>query len=68
MTETAWLVELPNPARWVGFEKGAPIWTDDPEKALRFARKEDADNFLSWWCLTAISTEHIWIDDLHLVD
>jgi hypothetical protein len=39
---------------------GEPQWTDDANKALRFARKEDADALKAWWCMTAISIEHIW--------
>ena len=62
MDETAWLVEMPDlPPRWVGFIDGKNEWTTNPNRALRFARKEDADNFKSWWCRTAISVEHRWL-------
>jgi hypothetical protein len=62
MDETAWLVELQdNGAKWAGFVDGKPEWTTDPNRALRFARKEDADNFKAFWCETAISSEHMWM-------
>jgi hypothetical protein len=57
--ETAWLIELEGP-KWMAIIDGEPQWTEDPNKALRFARKEDADNLKAWWCMTAISTEHRW--------
>ena len=58
-SETAWLIELEGP-KWMAIIDGEPQWTDDVNKALRFARKEDADNLRTWWCMTAKSTEHIW--------
>jgi hypothetical protein len=60
MEEQAWLIELEGP-KWVGIVNRKPVWTTDPNKALRFARKEDADSFKSFWCDTAMSTEHLWI-------
>ena len=57
--EIAWLIELEGP-KWAGFVDGKPEWTTNHERALRFARKEDADNFKSFWCETATSTEHMW--------
>lgn len=61
--EVAWLVELNEDggAKWAGFVDGKPEWTTDPNRALRFARKEDADNFKAFWCETAISTDHMWM-------
>lgn len=57
--EYAWLIELEGP-KWMTIIDGEPQWTDDVNKALRFARKEDADNLRAWWCMTAESTEHCW--------
>jgi hypothetical protein len=59
MEETAWLIELEGP-KWMAIIDGEPQWTGDANKALRFARKEDADNLKAWWCMTATSTEHSW--------
>ena len=63
MDETAWLVEISEDggAKWAGFVDGKPEWTTDPNRALRFARKEDADNFKAFWCETATSTSHMWL-------
>lgn len=63
MEETAWLVEINEDggAKWAGFVDGKPEWTTDPNRALRFARKEDADNFKAFWCATATSTSHMWL-------
>lgn len=62
--ETAWLVELQDDgAKWVGVEDKKFIWTTDPNKVIRFARKEDADSFKSVFCETAISSEHMWMGD-----
>ena len=58
-SEAAWLIELEGP-QWMAIIDGEPQWTDDANKALRFARKEDADNLRAWWCMTAESTEHTW--------
>jgi hypothetical protein len=53
----SWLIELEGP-KWAGFVDGKSEWTINPNRALRFARKEDADNFKAFWCETAKSTEH----------
>lgn len=65
MEKVAWLVELSadeavDGPKWFCASNGVTSWTTDPNKALRFARKEDADNFKSFWCVTAVSTEHTW--------
>lgn len=44
-----------------------PTWTADPNKALRFARKEDAENWGCAFRLTdndvgAKAVEHMWIE------
>jgi hypothetical protein len=42
-----------------------PLWTDDANKALRFARQEDAEAFIRWRGLGGGvgATEHLWVDD-----
>ena len=64
MSEQAWLIELryEGGTKWVGFQNGNGIWTSDPNLAIRFSRKEDADNFKAYWCATATSTSHMWMD------
>jgi hypothetical protein len=59
--ETGWLIEVEGP-KWAAFIDGRPEWTSDADKALRFARKKDADDFKLFWCMTAESTEHMWSD------
>ena len=51
-TETGWLIENGKDAgkglsyRFINNDKGGiPDWTDDHNKALRFARREDAEQF-----------------------
>jgi hypothetical protein len=65
--ETGWLVEWPGtqdqPVRWWHLKNG---WTIDASRATRFARKQDADDYIQncgpgglpmkW----AIATEHMW--------
>ncbi len=67
--ETGWLVEgkhLDSSAHWYtlgeeyedGFE-----WTKEAHRALRFARKIDAENFINdiGWT-DVVATEHMWSD------
>jgi hypothetical protein len=61
MNEIAWLIEIDGP-KWCCFVNGKSDWTADPNQALRFARKVDADNFKAYWCVTAKSTEHAWVE------
>lgn len=61
--ETAWLIELRgNVPKWWSLEyRPGPNWTQDANRALRFARKEDADAYI-WdigWT-EAFATEHMW--------
>jgi hypothetical protein len=51
-TETGWLIENGKDAdkgvayRFMNNEKGGILdWTEDPAKALRFARRDDAEQF-----------------------
>ena len=42
---SGWLIENrrgPKP-RWASFSEGGVVWTDDPNKACLFARREDAE-------------------------
>jgi hypothetical protein len=78
MEQTGWLVERdgkwwgPTCSQWqwehalTGCEP--PLWTSDANKALRFARQEDAEAFIRWKSLSggAKATEHIWIDNVPL--
>lgn len=70
--QTGWLVEHYASKRgeylaewlngWPAFDDGAPeIWTKDSAKAIRFARREDAEQViqaLGW--TEARATEHVW--------
>jgi len=57
--ETAWLLELSGPL-WASFTDGDFKWTADANEALRFSRKEDAENFKASFRITAQATEHTW--------
>ena len=68
-TETGWLIENGKDSgkglayRFMNNEKGGiPDWTEDHNKALRFARREDAEQFAHHdedaWCIV----EHAWVD------
>ena len=62
-TETAWLIELRNdrPVWWTLALDEEPGWVTDPDKALRFARKVDADCYIEdeGWT-DAFAIEHSW--------
>jgi hypothetical protein len=61
--ETGWLVELKGsePMWWSLDPADEPAWTKDANKALRFARKVDADTFIldAGWT-EAFASEHMW--------
>lgn len=66
--ETGWLIEHPNTSQSVKYYTMAPgtpdFWTTDSQKALRFARREDANNYLSFYGddeLPARIVEHRWM-------
>lgn len=67
-TETAWLVEMIEPdanrppvPRWWHPEHG---WMWDANKALRFARQLDAEDYVkSTRCLNGKATEHAFVGD-----
>lgn len=61
--ETAWLIELRGnePKWWSLLQEPEPDWTRDASKALRFARKQDAEayiNDIGW--TEAFASEHMW--------
>ncbi len=73
-TQTAWLIELPdskNPGCVSGLCLGVvqvgkmgarmPNWTI-PDLAIRFARKEDAEQAAPFLCpnVATVATEHSW--------
>lgn len=67
--ETAWLIEQDSPARGsVWFSATGPKWrfVSDANEALRFARKIDAETFITWLGGNPLlsnprATEHRWI-------
>lgn len=71
-TETGWLIERLSPPEWYAggpctrwqwrHEIDAPdLWTTDASKALRFARKQDAETLIHFeGYIGAIATEHQW--------
>jgi hypothetical protein len=71
--KTAWMVERdgkwwgPICSEWAWRDAVAgcepPLWTDNANAAVRFARKEDADAFIRWRSLgnTTKATEHVWL-------
>src|SRR5258708_7757993 len=78
LEETGWLVELRSYGKFEGWLHGGEVdhgstlgWTTDPNKALRFCRKEDADAFrvrygFTWSSegTTHLSTDHVWLGAL----
>lgn len=62
--ETGWLAELQGEAvpQWaVLTEDYDEHWTADAGKALRFARREDAEAFIAHHAWTrVVATEHMW--------
>lgn len=60
--ETAWLVERGDsgPPRYRTMEQGSIVWTDDVNKALRFARRQDAEMFCAEDADAWRVVEHMW--------
>lgn len=49
MSERAWLVEWRfNGVQWLYLTGGSFNFTSDPNRALRFARREDAEAAMAW--------------------
>lgn len=66
--EHVWLIETPGThARYVGVECGRLCWVYTAEFAIRFSRKQDAENMMGVLDLAFIGpnatvTEHAWVD------
>lgn len=78
--EIGWLIETPagKYKKPLWFSTGHHVLTDDSTKALRFARREDAENMLEWLLNLRdrdgrrlgfmfakdcyVITEHMWCD------
>jgi hypothetical protein len=64
--ETGWLVELKGQTpSWSTIFAGDydDHWTEDSTKAIRFARKVDAEAWIAWHGWTEVfASEHIWSD------
>lgn len=60
--ETGWLVERGGNGTpmYRTLEQGLPVWTPDSLKALRFARREDAELFAAEDDDAWLVTEHSW--------
>lgn len=60
--ETGWLLERRsgNKIEWLALEHGDWVWTEDSLRALRFARKQDADAMSEIISDTEYVTEHQW--------
>lgn len=60
MMETGWLIEvssaMPTPIWWMGYR-----WTRNANEAVRFARKQDAQQVIDAFQMTgAVPLEHSW--------
>ena len=56
MSERAWLVEWRfNGVQWLYLTGGSFNFTSDPNRALRFARREDAEAAMAWARSTSFS-------------
>jgi hypothetical protein len=70
--ETAWLVEMSFGGKWqpqywsyLGNSEEEPFggWVSDVNKAVRYARKEDAESLIAssgWTPGCVVATEHVW--------
>jgi hypothetical protein len=65
-TETAWLVEMKDTREAVRYLTMRPhvagFWTTDADEAIRFCRKQDADDYIAFWDDEDVSraVEHAW--------
>jgi hypothetical protein len=63
--EIGWLVEAARtngPQRYRTMEQGMSAWTTDPNKAIRFARRADAEMFADEDDEAWHICEHMWVD------
>ena len=70
--EIAWLIEIPMttfggpPVWWTGdYSTMTSLWSEDSLKAVRFARKQDAEAVIagavpSIFKKDSMATEHVW--------
>lgn len=58
--EVGWLVENGSRTAYRTMENGIPVWTPDVNKALRFARRVDAELFCAADEDARHVAEHIW--------
>jgi hypothetical protein len=70
--ETGWLIEDGQRRRYRTMHQGAVRWTDDPNKAIRFARRADAEMFAAEDEDAWHVAEHQWVtldgDSIHAVE
>lgn len=58
--ELAWLVERDSPAEYAYMDDMGIQWTGDPNKAMRFARRDDAEMFAAGSDDAVRVCEHMW--------
>lgn len=58
--ELAWLVERNSPAEYAYMDDCGIQWTSDPNKAMRFARRDDAEMFAAGSEDALRICEHMW--------
>lgn len=58
--ELAWLVERDSPAEYAYMDDMGIQWTSDPNKAMRFARRDDAEMFAAGSDDAVRVCEHMW--------
>jgi hypothetical protein len=70
LREAAWLIELPTTPspRWLT-AKGTINWTFDSNEALRFSRKQDAEDLIASHDILihtngVFASEHIWLENV----
>jgi hypothetical protein len=66
--ESGWVLECGTPPKYICGRKDK-IVTKNPDEALRFARKQDAQVIATWFQVQAAklglvwrTTQHLWID------
>lgn len=62
--ELAWLVERGSPVEYAYMDDMGVHWTSDPNKAMRLARREDAEMFAAGSDDAVRVCEHMWCSPL----
>ncbi len=66
--ESAWLIEADG-SYWDGHAADKRGFVSDVNKAVRFARKEDAEAVKWWvlenWAFALRTTQHVWVNAEH---